>query len=183
MLEPLEPRYLLSADLMPFTVDMAVDGDDITLRFDEATERLQILDNRSGGAVVSERPGARTSEVRIAGSQGDDRLAVDFAVEFSLAGGITFDGGAGVDRLHIANGLFDTSGSIAAARLPSAWWTISTGSCSTSAGTAATGVTRTSATTMSCSCCRSRAMRSPTRRSCRKIRDTGPTRAPACRGF
>jgi hypothetical protein len=32
LFEQLEPRYLLSADLMPWAVDMAVDGSDLTLR-------------------------------------------------------------------------------------------------------------------------------------------------------
>ena len=49
LLEPLEPRYLLSADLTPFIVDMVgPDGDDFTLRFDQASEYIQIIDDATG---------------------------------------------------------------------------------------------------------------------------------------
>ena len=55
LFEPLEPRYLLSADLMPLDVDMAQDGDDLTLRLDQLSQNLQVLDNKNGFAVVKQR--------------------------------------------------------------------------------------------------------------------------------
>ena len=54
LFESLEPRYLLSADLMPFMVDMAVDGQDLTLKLDLDSSLLRVLDNQNGGSVVAE---------------------------------------------------------------------------------------------------------------------------------
>ena len=107
-LEQLEPRYLLSAELMPFMVDMDPDGSDFTLRLDDATQFLEVIDSDTGD-IVDQRALQETSEVRVTGSDLDDRLTVDFDVQFSLLNGIFFDGGFGEDQLHISNGLFDTT--------------------------------------------------------------------------
>ncbi|MDH3229386.1 MAG: LEPR-XLL domain-containing protein, partial [Alphaproteobacteria bacterium] len=109
LFEQLEPRYLLSADLMPWAVDMATDGSDLTLRLDSAFNMLQIVDNSglSGPQIVEERGLDQVTSVRIAGTGLDDRLVLDFETPFTLAAGISFAGDLGADQLHIKNGLFD----------------------------------------------------------------------------
>ena len=106
LLEPLEPRYLLSADLMPFSVAMDAGGDDFTLRLDAETDYLQLLDNAGASRLVAEQALGSTSEVRITGSDADDRLQIDFGAEFALASGIHFDAGFGSDALEIFGGTF-----------------------------------------------------------------------------
>ena len=105
LFEPLEPRYLLSADLMAFAVDMANDGDDLTLTFEEANRTLRLLDNLSG-AIVAEQSLEETDRVVVTGSDGDDRLVIDYTVEFYLPFGITFDAGGGFDQLILMGGEF-----------------------------------------------------------------------------
>ena len=102
--EPLEPRLLLSADLLPFAVDMATDGTDLTLTFDDATEVLRLWDNLNGGALVSERALSETDEVRVTGTDGDDRLTLDLSNPVALALGVHFDGRGGDDELEIRIG-------------------------------------------------------------------------------
>src|SRR6185295_8119350 len=45
--EALEPRYLLSADLMPLNVDMSTEGSDLTLHFDSNSSTLQVINNQN----------------------------------------------------------------------------------------------------------------------------------------
>jgi Ca2+-binding RTX toxin-like protein len=106
LFEALEPRYLLSADLMPFLVDMSASGDDLTLQFDDGSETLRLLDNAGGGTVIDERSVHDVSGVEVTGSDGDDRFTIDFGKVFSLRDGIAFHGGAGVDKLTVLNGTF-----------------------------------------------------------------------------
>lgn len=110
LFETLEPRYLLSADLMPFVVDMADVGEDLTLRLDRDSNVLQLFDNAHGNApvVVSEQALDRTSAVVVKGSDRDDTLTIDYVTPFSLTGGISFQAGLGGDSLLIRNGRFDS---------------------------------------------------------------------------
>ncbi len=102
LLEPLEPRYLLSADLTPFIVDMVgPDGDDYTLRYDQASDNIQIIDDATG-EIVDQKLLQETSEVRIVGTDQDDQLTVDLA-NFVLPVDISFDGGLGDDTLVAAD--------------------------------------------------------------------------------
>jgi hypothetical protein len=111
LFEPLEPRLLLSADLMPFHVDMAdADiGDDITLRLDSSTNTLEIYQNANPavGPMVSQKLN-ETSEIVIQGvDDRDDTLTVDYTDPFFLD--ISFDGGAaGFDTLVVKGGEFDS---------------------------------------------------------------------------
>jgi Ca2+-binding RTX toxin-like protein len=107
LLEPLEPRYLLSADLMPFTVAVAPDGGDFTVRLDVDAQLLEVFDVTTG-EIVDQRALQETSELRIVGSDSADRLTVDFEAPFALSLGLTFEGGLGADELHIVNGLFSS---------------------------------------------------------------------------
>ena len=89
------------------------DGDDFTLRFDQASGFLQIIDDVTG-EVVNQKLLQETSEVRITGTDQDDSLTVDLA-NFVLPGGITFEGGLGSDELNIINGAFESAAHSASA--------------------------------------------------------------------
>jgi hypothetical protein len=103
--EALEPRYLLSADLNPMVVDMlGLDGDDFTLRYDDATQYLQVIDDQTG-QIVDQRLLQEVSEVQIVGSEFDDALTIDLA-NFVLPLDISFAGGGGNDSLSVINGSF-----------------------------------------------------------------------------
>jgi hypothetical protein len=79
--ESLEPRLLLSADFAPFAVELASVGSDLTLRFDEASQALQLVDGSDpAGAILAQRALAGTSAVRISGGEGDERLTLDASV-------------------------------------------------------------------------------------------------------
>jgi len=112
LLEPLEPRLLLSADLIPLHVDMAdADiGDDITLRLDATTNTLEVYQNANPavGPVVSQKLN-ETSEIVVSGvDDRDDTLTVDFTSPFFL--NIDYDGGAGgFDSLVVEGGTFDSA--------------------------------------------------------------------------
>ncbi len=99
--EPLEPRLLLSADAMPFTVALSPDGsDDYTLSLNEATSSFDLFDNRSGMIVASQQID-ETSQINIIGSEGDDHLTLDLGDALTLPSGIHFDAGGGNDSLTI----------------------------------------------------------------------------------
>lgn len=117
--ESLEHRILLSADLAPaeaidpagFTFDAPINraADSFTLRFNADTADLELL---KGTSVVLSRSLAATSAVVINGEDGqDDSLTIDFAFGgfFSVAGGITYNGGEdGFDALSVTGGEFTT---------------------------------------------------------------------------
>ena len=65
LFEPLEPRYLLNAELMPLDIDMsdADIGNDLVLRFDSISQELQILRNDNGMGLVSHRAISEVSQV------------------------------------------------------------------------------------------------------------------------
>src|SRR4030043_102547 len=75
LLEPLEPRLLLSAD-MRFT--MTGDANDLTLRLRDVsgTETLELVNNDDLSVLLSQ-PLADTSTVVIEGSDQSDDLTVD----------------------------------------------------------------------------------------------------------
>ena len=110
--ESLEPRYLLSADLMPFAVDMLDPsiGNELTLKLDGATNTLQVIDARdpAAPAVVASQALGVTSEVVVTGTDQDDRLTLDLSDPFKLPGGISFTGNLGLDSLVIQGGAFDS---------------------------------------------------------------------------
>jgi hypothetical protein len=107
-LEPLEPRLLLSGDFVPFAVDMAAAGNDLTVRFDAASQAVEVVDNPSA-VVVASRPLASTREVIVTGTDAGDRLVLHASAVGSFGQGesatpapplaIRFDGGAGDDTL------------------------------------------------------------------------------------
>src|SRR5574341_1069580 len=99
LLEPLEPRVLLSAEPTLLHVEMLALGPNLTIRLDGTTQLLQVVETPTG-AVVAERPREATDEVVVTGTDGDDTLAVDPSVPGALP--VHFDGGAGTDRLDVS---------------------------------------------------------------------------------
>lgn len=101
-MDALEPRYLLSADLMPFSVDLNA-GTAYALRYENLTQSVQLLD-RASGTVLQQRLAQQIEYVQVSGSAGDDSLTVDFGAEFLQALEIRFDGGGGTDTLELVGG-------------------------------------------------------------------------------
>ncbi|NOQ17053.1 MAG: LEPR-XLL domain-containing protein, partial [Methyloprofundus sp.] len=104
-LEPIEPRFLLSAD--PFTVAMSELNNELTISlYTDAlsNEYLQITDDAD--QLVDQRLLQEVSEVLVTGTEGADNLTIDFSNIFSIADGIHFDAGLGDDQLNIVNGDF-----------------------------------------------------------------------------
>ncbi|WP_295882586.1 calcium-binding protein [uncultured Thiohalocapsa sp.] len=101
LMEPLEPRLLLSADPLTYTAATAADLELRLTTDDEGVETLQLLD-RSGDApaVIEEKPLAETSEIVINGSALDDSLLLGDGL-FDLAAPlpIAFNAGLGTDSL------------------------------------------------------------------------------------
>ena len=100
--EALEPRYLLSADLMPLNVDMSTEGSDLTLHFDNSSSTLQVINNQNSSVVASQDAGS-TGAVNITGSSSDNKLTLDLGSSLVIAGGVHFDGGNGNDTVTIAS--------------------------------------------------------------------------------
>ncbi len=106
-LETLEPRYLLSADIMPFAVDMVGDGGaDYSLRYDNLIQAVQVYDNRSS-LLVAQRNAAEIDYIRVTGTAANDTLTIDFGTDFLQALDIDFQGGDGDDKLSLTGGVFD----------------------------------------------------------------------------
>ncbi|MBK5565795.1 LEPR-XLL domain-containing protein [Ensifer sp. SSB1] len=106
-LETLEPRYLLSADIMPFAVDMVGDGGaDYSLRYDNLIQAVQVYDNRSS-LLVAQRNAAQIDYIRVTGTAANDTLTIDFGTAFLQALDIDFQGGDGDDKLSLTGGVFD----------------------------------------------------------------------------
>ncbi|MCX5734321.1 MAG: LEPR-XLL domain-containing protein, partial [candidate division NC10 bacterium] len=106
LLEPLEPRLLLTAT--PFTYAAASGATlDLTLRLDETSSAplFQLIDN-SGGTptVVAQQALADTSQIVITGSEHADRLTIDTSVPTAVpvAFADTHDGDG--DTLEIRGG-------------------------------------------------------------------------------
>ncbi len=109
--EALEPRYLLSADLLPIAPDPS-DGRDLSLRYEETTQTIQLIEERRDGPLVvdawpsnqaaggvSSGSLAAAPVISIRTGDGDDTL---------LIGGIDLDGlvftldtGGGDDRVLV----------------------------------------------------------------------------------
>ena len=77
------------------------DGDQFTLRLDQASEFIQVVDDATG-QVVDQKLLQETSEVRIVGTDHDDSLTVDLA-NLVLPLDISFEGGLGDDTLAAAD--------------------------------------------------------------------------------
>jgi Ca2+-binding RTX toxin-like protein len=80
LFEPLEPRVLLSADLK---VAMGEGPNDLTLRLDDVTQELQVVNNADQSVVQSQLL-ADTGAVIIEGSDLSDKLTVDLGTPFSV---------------------------------------------------------------------------------------------------
>lgn len=115
VLDPLEPRVLLNADVLAF--DMAAyyqdqQSHDLLVRMQEETvgvgettvsvRRVEILDQQ-GGQVLAFGDLAEISAVTILGGNGDETVTFD-ATSFDGTAPfkLTFDGGAGADSLRFA---------------------------------------------------------------------------------
>jgi len=90
LLEPLEPRILLSSDPLSYTAAGA--AMDITLRLQEVEGlgTLQLIDNNNNQSVLQSRALVDTSGVEITGADQDDKFTVDFSTPFSVPNGILF---------------------------------------------------------------------------------------------
>ncbi|MEM8645889.1 MAG: LEPR-XLL domain-containing protein, partial [Pseudomonadota bacterium] len=109
--EPLEQRYLLSADFMPFTVDLADPefSSDITLRLNTANSMVEVHDtgNPSAGPRVSQKL-SETSDIQIIGQEDEDNaLRLDFSTHFFK--NIFFSGRGGFDQLIIGGSAFTSA--------------------------------------------------------------------------
>jgi len=98
LLEPLEPRILLDADL---SFGMTEDANDLTLRLDEISgvDTLQLINNLDS-QVVAERALAQTGTVEIIGTDQDDTLYLDIDFD-ALLDSLLITLGGGDDTLHI----------------------------------------------------------------------------------
>ncbi|WP_189510130.1 LEPR-XLL domain-containing protein [Mesorhizobium sp. M1D.F.Ca.ET.043.01.1.1] len=106
-MEPLEPRFLLSADIIPFQVDMTGDasGAHYSLKYDNLIQAVQVFDDRSG-MLIDSRSAQEINFIRVVGTAANDRLTVDFAKEFLQGVEIDFEGGDGDDVLALTGGAF-----------------------------------------------------------------------------
>ena len=108
LFEPIEPRLLLSTDL----AYAGTAAFDLTLRYDEPTQKIQLIDNATSTTVLEQNL-SDTSAVNIHGSSDSDKLTIDFSSPFELAGGINFD-----DATQGDNNLLEITGK------PSTNWNI-----------------------------------------------------------
>ncbi len=100
-LEQLEPRYLLSADLMPLSVEMTgTDGNAFTLSYDDQAQLYQIYDDDTG-ELVDQRSLQEIGEIQVLGSSGNDRLTINVSDGFMAALPIFFDGQGGDDEIRL----------------------------------------------------------------------------------
>jgi hypothetical protein len=104
-MDALEPRYLLSADLMPFSVDLNA-GTAYALRYENLTQSVQLLD-RASGTVLQQRLAQQIDYVQVTGSAGDDSLTVDFGAAFLEPLELRFDGAGGSDTLELVGDTVD----------------------------------------------------------------------------
>ena len=105
LLEPLEPRLLLSADL---SYTMTGTSEDLTIKYDSALDQLQLLDDLSTPLVSASLAGETSASVSVTGTGGDDTLSFDFVGMDSLtldSLDISFDGEEGADTLSLVGNL------------------------------------------------------------------------------
>ena len=90
LLEPLEPRILLSSDPLSYTAAGA--AMDITLRLQEVegSDTLQLIDNNNNQSVLQSKLLAETVDVVITGGEYSDKLTIDFSIPFTVSNGILF---------------------------------------------------------------------------------------------
>src|SRR5512139_446394 len=74
-LEALEPRLLLSSDTFAYSAPVGTAAN-LTLRLDDATQELQLLDNVSHSVLKSQAL-ADTSFIVLEGSKKADRFTID----------------------------------------------------------------------------------------------------------
>ena len=102
-IEALEPRFLLSADLLPVSVDLDPLGSDLVLQFDPGDgvdpSVLQLLDRENEMAIVATIDPAEVGDITLQGGDADTTLTVDMIVPFPFDNAIHFEGGAGQDIL------------------------------------------------------------------------------------
>ncbi|MCG6954071.1 MAG: LEPR-XLL domain-containing protein, partial [Betaproteobacteria bacterium] len=105
--EPLEPRVLLSADLMHSAADgVALDA---TLQVVDAggVQEVQLVDNGSGSILGSTALDHDGLTVEIVGADQGDLLTIDFgASPLAHTLSVQFDGGTGDDTLLVSGGSF-----------------------------------------------------------------------------
>jgi hypothetical protein len=107
-MDSLEPRFLLSADLMPFTVDMSYySTNEYLLKYENLTQSIQVSDAASG-VLIDQRLAQDIDYIRVVGTDGDDSLVIDFTEGFLFPLDLRFEGGLGADRLSLHGGVFDT---------------------------------------------------------------------------
>ncbi|RVD67854.1 LEPR-XLL domain-containing protein, partial [Mesorhizobium sp. M4A.F.Ca.ET.029.04.2.1] len=84
-LEALEARYLLSADVVPFAVDMNdLAGADYSLRYDNLIQTIQIYDNKTD-TLIDQRNAQQVDYIVVRGTAADDKLTIDFGENFLAA--------------------------------------------------------------------------------------------------
>ncbi len=101
LLEPLEPRLLLSSDLT-YNIGTA---HDVSLRMQNVggTDTLQVV-NDANSAVLLSQSLADTEEIVITGSGGDDEVTIDFSTPFSRAISFTDTSTTDHDTLAVIGG-------------------------------------------------------------------------------
>ncbi len=102
-IEALEPRFLLSADLLPVSVDLDPLGSDLVLQFDPGEgidpSVLKLLDAENDMAVVATIDPAQVGDIELVSGDGDTKLTVDVIMPFPFDNAIHFDAGGGNDVL------------------------------------------------------------------------------------
>ena len=102
LIEPLEPRLLLDADL---SFGMTADADDLTLKLGKVgdVDELQII-NTDTSVVLDSLALSGSTEVEIIGSDEDDVLRLDLDFDSLLDSlSIVFQGGTGFDTLDFSS--------------------------------------------------------------------------------
>jgi len=104
--EPLEPRVLLSADLMHTAADGVALDATLKLADVSGTQEVQLVDNGSGTVL-----GAATLDhdlsIAVQGADQNDLLTIDFGdAPLAHPVSVQFDGGAGTDALLVASGSY-----------------------------------------------------------------------------
>ncbi|HSG90961.1 MAG TPA: LEPR-XLL domain-containing protein, partial [Pseudomonadales bacterium] len=108
LFEPLEPRLLLSADPLSYTVADTTQAANLTVRLVESagTPTLQLYDSSSPDTVLASQALADTSRITITGTAFDDVLSIDLdsgLIGESLVVEFT-DGGPDVDSVRLVGG-------------------------------------------------------------------------------
>ncbi|MEL6550928.1 MAG: hypothetical protein AAFQ54_11865, partial [Pseudomonadota bacterium] len=91
---------------MPFLVDMDDLGNDLSLKYDALTSSIQVYD-RTEGTQVGQKLLQQLTQVRVAGTSGDDVLELDFSDSFVFPVEVVFDGLSGSDTVMLSGGAGD----------------------------------------------------------------------------